>query len=64
MQALETLKANGATIIVVSHKPTIFRSADKMLVMRDGRMELFGPRDAVMAKVAPTPALRAVEAGR
>ncbi len=64
MQAMETLKANGATIIVVSHKPTIFRSADKMLVMRDGRMELFGPRDAVMAKVAPTPALRAVEAGR
>jgi len=64
MQALETLKASGATIIVVSHKPTIFRSADKMLVMRDGKMELFGPRDAVMAKVSPPPALRAVEAGR
>jgi ABC-type protease/lipase transport system fused ATPase/permease subunit len=48
----------------VSHKPTIFRSADKMLVMRDGRMEMFGPREQVMAKFAQAPTLRAVEAGR
>lgn len=62
MKALDVLKASGTTIIVVSHKPTIFRSADKMLVMRDGKMELFGPKDAVMARVTPQPALRAVEA--
>ncbi len=64
MNALEALKAGGATIIVVSHKPTIFRSADKMLVMRDGQVELFGPRDAVMARFAQGPVLRAVETGR
>ncbi len=64
MLALETLKAGGATIIVVSHKPTIFRSADKMLVLREGRMELFGPRDAVMAKFSQGPALRAVGAAQ
>ncbi len=63
MVALETLKAGGATIVMVSHKPGIFRSADKMLVMRDGRMEMFGPRDQVMAKVGQAPTLRAVEAG-
>lgn len=62
MKALDVLKASGSTIVVVSHKPTIFRSADKMLVMRDGKMELFGPKDAVMARVTPQPALRAVEA--
>ena len=64
MTALDAIKAGGATIIVVSHKPTIFRSADKMLVMRDGQVELFGPRDAVMARFAQGPVLRAVEAGR
>jgi len=64
MNALDALKAGGATIIVVSHKPTIFRSADKMLVMREGQVELFGPRDAVMARFAQGPALRAVETGR
>lgn len=63
MQALDSLKAGGATIIIVSHKPSIFRSADKMLVMRDGRMELLGPRDQVMARFASGPTLRAVEAG-
>jgi len=64
MQALDTLKADGATIILVSHKPSVFRSADKILVMRDGRMEMFGPREQVMAKFIPGPTLRAVEAGR
>lgn len=64
MDALEALKAGGATIVVVSHKPTIFRSADKMLVLRDGRMEMFGPKDQVMARFAQAPVLRAVEAGR
>ena len=39
LEALEALKAGGATIIIVSHKPSIFRTADKMLVMRDGRVQ-------------------------
>lgn len=65
MSALEAAKARGATIVLVAHKPSIFRAADKMLVLRDGRMEAFGPREAVMAKFAPGAAapLRAVEGG-
>ncbi len=63
MTALEALKADGATIIVVSHKPTIFRSADKILVLKEGRMEMFGPRDAVMAKFSGAQAPRPVQTG-
>jgi ABC-type protease/lipase transport system fused ATPase/permease subunit len=62
LSALDAAKARGATIVMVAHKPSIFRAADKMLVLRDGRMEAFGPREAVMAKFA-APALRAVEGG-
>ena len=62
LSALDAAKARGATIVLVAHKPSIFRAADKMLVLRDGRMEAFGPRDAVMAKFS-APALRAVEGG-
>jgi len=62
LAALDAAKARGATIVLVAHKPSIFRSADKILVLRDGRMEAFGPRDAVMAKFS-APALRAVEGG-
>jgi PrtD family type I secretion system ABC transporter len=64
MDAIEALKANGATVIIISHKIGIFRVADKMLAMRDGRMELFGHRDAVMARLTKPAEVRAVEAGR
>lgn len=52
--ALTTLKARGCTIIIVSHKLGILPVVDKMLVLRDGRVELFGPRDEVLPKIAPT----------
>jgi ATP-binding cassette subfamily C exporter for protease/lipase len=67
MRAIDAMKANGATVVIISHKPGVFRSADKMLVLRDGRVELFGPRDQVMARLvkpAQPPEVRAVEAGR
>ncbi|MDZ4321606.1 MAG: ATP-binding cassette domain-containing protein, partial [Phenylobacterium sp.] len=65
MRVIDTLKAKGVTIVVVSHKPNILRSADKMLVLRDGRMELFGPKDAVMARFTqPSAPARPVEAGQ
>ena len=72
MRAIEAMKANGATVVIISHKPSIFRAADKMLVLRDGRVELFGPRDQVMSRLmkpAPKPAaapaeVRSIEAGR
>ena len=52
LQALAALKARGATIVIVSHKASVFRSADKILYLKDGRAELFGPRDAVFAQLA------------
>ncbi|WP_293905316.1 type I secretion system permease/ATPase [Phenylobacterium sp.] len=68
MGAIDAMKANGATVVIISHKPGVFRAADKMLVLREGRVELFGPRDQVLARLmkpagAP-PEVRAVEAGR
>jgi ABC-type protease/lipase transport system, ATPase and permease components len=65
MSAIETLKAQGATVVIISHRPSIFRAADKMLLLRDGRVELFGPRDQVMSRlVKPATGVRAVEGGR
>ena len=58
------MKGTGATVVVISHKPSIFRAADKMLVLREGRIDLFGPRDQVMARLVKPAEVRAVEAGR
>jgi PrtD family type I secretion system ABC transporter len=63
MQALDALKSNGATVVIISHKPSIFRTADKMLVLREGRIELFGPREQVMNRLMKPAEVRAVEAG-
>ena len=38
--------------MIVSHKASVFRSADKILYLKEGRAELFGPRDAVFAQLA------------
>ena len=51
--AIRRLQANGTTIVIVAHRPTILAQVDKLLVMRQGTVETFGPRDEVMAKVAP-----------
>jgi PrtD family type I secretion system ABC transporter len=51
MAALEALKAARATVVIVSHKPNVFRTADKMLVLKNGRVEMFGPSDQVMTKL-------------
>ena len=64
LQALEAMKANGATVVIISHKPSILRTADKMLVLREGRVEMFGPRDQVMARLTKPAEVRAVEASR
>jgi PrtD family type I secretion system ABC transporter len=64
LRAIDAMKTNGATVVIISHKPSIFRAADKMLVLREGRVELFGPRDQVMSRLTKPTEVRAVEAGR
>ncbi len=49
--ALERARARGATIVVVSHKPSLLGGADKMALINNGRLEMFGPRDEVMARL-------------
>ena len=61
LAAMATMKARGQTLVIVSHKPNVFRNADKMLVLRDGKLEMYGPREKVLARILPQPA-RTVEA--
>ncbi len=49
MDALANAKARGAALVVVTHRPQILELADKLLILRDGQMQAFGPRDQVVA---------------
>lgn len=50
-RAILQLKAEGATLFVISHRVSVLRNMDKLLVMKEGQVSLFGPRDQVLAQV-------------
>ena len=47
---LVELKRRGITVIVVAHRPSILGIVDKMLALRDGVVESYGPRAEVMQR--------------
>lgn len=49
--AIAELKQDGVTLVIVGHRPSTLAQADKVLLMRDGRVELFGPRAEVLARL-------------
>lgn len=48
-RAIAHASARGATVVVVTHRTSVLGVAHKMLVMRDGTQQGFGPRDEVLA---------------
>jgi PrtD family type I secretion system ABC transporter len=48
---LRGLKEEGVTLVVIAHRPSLLDSVDKVLVMRDGAVEAFGPRSEILQRV-------------
>jgi len=57
-EAITELRSRGTTIVMVSHKPNVLAQADKLMMIRNGRVELFGPREDVMRTMASQKAAR------
>jgi ATP-binding cassette, subfamily C, bacterial exporter for protease/lipase len=49
VQAIQGLKARGATVIFISHGHRLLGVADKLLALRDGGLLAYGLRDQVLA---------------
>ncbi|AZL73500.1 type I secretion system permease/ATPase [Pseudomonas oryziphila] len=49
VDAMAELKARGATVILVSHRPNVLCAVDKVLMLRDGTVQMLGSRDEVFA---------------
>jgi ATP-binding cassette subfamily C exporter for protease/lipase len=60
LQAIIELSAAGKTVFVITHRTNLVGAVDKILVLRDGQVAAFGPREAVLAalraKHPPAPA--------
>jgi PrtD family type I secretion system ABC transporter len=55
LAALAAAKTAGITTVIVAHRPSILELCDKMLVLRNGVIEMFGTREEVMAKTTRAP---------
>ncbi len=51
LAALQKLKQEGVTIILVSHRLSVLPVIDAMLVLNGGKVHMFGPRDEVLPKI-------------
>ena len=56
---LAGLKARQATVVAITHRASLLQAADAMLVLQDGLVAMFGPRDEVLAALR-----KAAEAAR
>jgi ATP-binding cassette subfamily C exporter for protease/lipase len=45
-------KAIGTTFVVITHRTSLLGVSDKILLMRDGAQQAFGPRDEVLKALA------------
>lgn len=50
--AMDTLREEGVTLLVISHRTGVLRRVDRLLVLEAGRVRLFGPRDRVLARMS------------
>lgn len=67
-RAVRNARQRGAVVIVVAHRPVGIEAVDQILVMKDGRMQAFGPKETVLAQVlqpraTPTPIKIVSESG-
>ncbi len=60
---LLALKARGTTVVVITHRTSVLAAADLMLVLRDGQVQMAGPRDEVLAALSEAAAQVAVSRG-
>ncbi len=49
--AVQAVRARGGIAVVVAHRPSALTAVDRILVLADGRVQLHGPRDDVLAKL-------------
>jgi ATP-binding cassette subfamily C protein len=50
-RAVLSVRARGGVVVVVAHRPVGIAGVDFLLVLKDGRAQAFGPKDAVLDQV-------------
>ncbi|HEY3793070.1 MAG TPA: type I secretion system permease/ATPase [Bradyrhizobium sp.] len=66
-RAIRGARERGAIVVVVAHRPVGIEGVDQLLVLRDGRVQAFGPKETVLGqviqRVAPPTPIKIVSEG-
>jgi ATP-binding cassette subfamily C protein len=52
-QAIAAVRARAGIIVVIAHRPSALAGLDRLLVLGDGRVQAFGPKDDILRRRAP-----------
>ena len=58
LKTMDEAKKKGITLVVITHRPSILRAADKLLMLNNGTVEAFGPRAKIMQQLTPRAPVR------
>lgn len=50
-EAIMTVRGRGGIVVVIAHRPSALASTDLVLMMNEGRLQAFGPKEEVLGKV-------------
>lgn len=59
ISAISQARAEGTSVLLIAHRPSLMSVADKLLILKDGVVERFGSRETVMGSFQ-TPAIQLV----
>ena len=52
--AIQDLKDRGVASVIIGHRPSTIAQADKIILMQEGQVRLFGPRDVALGQLRKT----------
>jgi ATP-binding cassette subfamily C exporter for protease/lipase len=55
-QAILTMKSRGTTFVINTHRTSVLSVSDRVLVLKDGTQQLYGPTAEVLQKLMPAAA--------
>ena len=62
LDAVAAAREAGAAVLMIAHRPSLVALADKLLVLKDGMVERFGAREAVL-RVLNGPSIQVLRGG-
>jgi ATP-binding cassette subfamily C protein len=54
-RAISSVRARGGIVVVVAHRPVGIESVDLVLVLKEGRVQAFGPKESILGQVLQRP---------